>query len=100
LVVFDIPLLAESKTWRQRLDRVLVIDCSAGVQIERVEARSGWTADEVRSAMERQSSRSARRAIADAVLLNEGHDPRELSVAVWTLGAAGFFGTWAAPAPM
>ncbi|MFX6130478.1 dephospho-CoA kinase, partial [Acinetobacter baumannii] len=28
LVVFDVPLLVESKRWRSRVARVLVIDCS------------------------------------------------------------------------
>lgn len=26
-IVFDIPLLVESRRWRQRVDQVLVVDC-------------------------------------------------------------------------
>lgn len=40
-VVFDVPLLAESRYWRQRVQRVLVVDCSESTQAERVAARPG-----------------------------------------------------------
>jgi dephospho-CoA kinase len=39
-IVFDIPLLVESRRWRQRVDLVLVIDCPAELQVERVVRRS------------------------------------------------------------
>lgn len=71
-VVFDVPLLAESPHWRQRVDRVLVVDCSADTQIERVSQRPGWTADAARRVIGQQASREQRRAIADAVILNDG----------------------------
>jgi dephospho-CoA kinase len=71
-VVFDVPLLAESKHWRARVDRVLVVDCNEATQRARVMARSGWTEAMVQSAIEHQATRSVRRAIADAVIHNEG----------------------------
>lgn len=72
LVVFDVPLLVESGRWRPRLARVLVVDCSVETQIERVLQRPGWTRERVDGALAAQASRQARRAAADAVLVNEG----------------------------
>ncbi|HEY8879385.1 MAG TPA: dephospho-CoA kinase [Roseateles sp.] len=72
LVVFDVPLLVESGRWRPRLARVLVVDCSAQTQVERVLQRPGWTRERVDGALAAQTSREARRAAADVVLLNDG----------------------------
>ena len=41
-LVFDVPLLVESRRWRAIVDRVLVVDASEAVQLHRVVARSGW----------------------------------------------------------
>ena len=71
-VVFDVPLLAESGHWRQRVDRVLVVDCPEDEQVRRVMARSGWQAVEVQRVIASQASREQRRALADAVILNAG----------------------------
>ena len=71
-VVFDIPLLTESPAWRQRVDRIVVVDCLETTQVARVVARSGLGEDEVRRIMASQASRAQRRAVADAVLYNEG----------------------------
>jgi dephospho-CoA kinase len=70
-VVFDVPLLAESGTWRARVDRVVVVDCAAATQVARVMQRSGWTGEAVERAIAQQASRAQRRAIADAVIVNE-----------------------------
>jgi dephospho-CoA kinase len=72
LVVFDVPLLVESGRWRARVSRVLVIDCSAETQMQRVLQRPGWTRERVEGALAAQTTRQARRAAADAVLLNDG----------------------------
>lgn len=72
LVVFDVPLLVESGRWRPRVARVLVIDCSAETQMVRVLQRPGWTREGVAGALAAQATREARRAAADAVLLNDG----------------------------
>jgi dephospho-CoA kinase len=70
-IAFDIPLLVESKRWRPVLDRVLVIDCQAQTQIDRVVQRSGLTPQSVQKIMAAQSSRAARLQCADFVLFNE-----------------------------
>jgi dephospho-CoA kinase len=84
-VVFDVPLLVESKHWRTRVDRVLVIDASEETQLERVIARSGWEPGTVRAVIAQQAARAKRRAVADAVIHNEGLDPSELAREVETL---------------
>jgi dephospho-CoA kinase len=70
-VVFAVPLLAESGSWRARVDRVVIVDCSAAVQVARVVRRSGWSADTVERTIAQQATRAQRRAIADAVIVNE-----------------------------
>jgi dephospho-CoA kinase len=73
-VVFDVPLLAESMQWRGRVDRVVVVDCPESTQVARVAQRPGWKEDAARSVVAHQASRAARRAIADAVIYNDGID--------------------------
>jgi dephospho-CoA kinase len=70
-VVLDVPLLVESGRWRSQLDRVLVIDCSPDVQVQRVVARSGLQPDEVRAIIAAQAPRGLRLAAADLVICNE-----------------------------
>lgn len=70
--IFVVPLLVESKTWRQRVDRVLVIDCPEEVQAARVMARSGLAEAQVRAIMAAQAPRAERLAAADDVLDNGG----------------------------
>lgn len=71
-VVFDVPLLAESAHWRARVQRVVVVDCEESTQVARVMARSGWSREAVERVIAQQASRARRRAIADAVIFNEG----------------------------
>jgi dephospho-CoA kinase len=87
VLVLDIPLLVESGRWRSRVDRVWLVDCSEAVQIERVVARSGWTAESVRAVIAQQASRVARRAAADAVVHNDGMGFDELTREVALLWA-------------
>jgi len=87
-VVYDVPLLAESGHWRARVDRVLVVDCHEATQLARVVQRSGWSEDAVRRVIVQQASRAARRAIADAVIFNDGIDEAALATevgALWSL---------------
>lgn len=70
LLLFDVPLLAESGRWRQRVDRVVVVDCPEDLQEKRVLERSGWPATTVRSVIAQQATRAMRRSVADAVLFN------------------------------
>jgi len=75
-IVFDIPLLVESRRWRQRVDRVLVVDCLPEVQVARVVRRSALDVDTVRKIIASQASRAQRLAAADLVVSNSG-DSRE-----------------------
>lgn len=74
-IVFDVPLLVESAHWRDRVDRIVVVDAPRATQVDRVMQRSGWTRDEVDRVIARQASRAARRAAADAVIDNPRHAP-------------------------
>ncbi len=69
-IVFDIPLLVESSRWRHNLDRVLVVDCPAELQIERVMARSALTRESVGQIIAAQAPRAQRLAAADMVIHN------------------------------
>jgi len=87
VVVFDVPLLAESGHWRARCDRIAVVDCSPDTQISRVIARSEWAKEQVERVIAQQASRQQRRAIADAVIHNDGitvDELQERSVALWS----------------
>ena len=72
IVVFDVPLLAESTRWRARVDRILVVDCPVEVQIQRVGERSGLARAEVERILAAQATRDARLAVADDVIDNGG----------------------------
>jgi dephospho-CoA kinase len=78
LVVLDIPLLVESAHWRQKVDRVLVVDCSQDTQIRRVMQRSGMAAEAVQAIMATQASREKRLAAADWVVANDVDDIGQL----------------------
>lgn len=97
LIVFDVPLLVESGRWRARVARVLVVDCSAETQTARVLQRPGWTPERVAGALAAQTSRQARRAAADAVLLNEDVSLVALRNDVLALAARWGCGTITAP---
>lgn len=71
-IVFDIPLLVESRRWRSQVDRVLVIDCSPETQVARVVARSALKPEEVLAIIGAQAPRALRLAAADVVICNEG----------------------------
>ena len=71
-VVHVVPLLVESRDYRQRVQRVLVIDCPESLQIERVRARSGLAAGQVAAIIKSQVSREKRLAAADDVIDNSG----------------------------
>ena len=70
-VVFDVPLLAESLHWRDRVDRVLVVDCAEATQLARVLQRPGWTEASASAVIAQQATRATRRACADAVIFND-----------------------------
>ncbi|WP_020651413.1 dephospho-CoA kinase [Massilia niastensis] len=70
-VIFVVPLLIESGTWRERVSRVLAIDCSEETQVARVMTRSALAADQVRAIMATQVTRAQRLAAADDVIVND-----------------------------
>ncbi|MCL2875942.1 MAG: dephospho-CoA kinase [Betaproteobacteria bacterium] len=69
-VVLDIPLLVETGRWRERCDRVCVVDCSRALQIVRAAARDGHSRNGIEAILAVQASREARLAIADDVIDN------------------------------
>jgi dephospho-CoA kinase len=71
-LMFIVPLLVESRTWKEKVDRVLVIDCPETLQVTRVMARNGMTETQVRAIMATQASRTERLAAADDVIRNQG----------------------------
>lgn len=69
-LLFVVPLLIESNAWRERVSRVLVVDCDEGEQIRRVMQRSGLTREQVEAIISTQASRAERLAAADDVVGN------------------------------
>ena len=70
--ILSVPLLLERAALLPRIARVLVVDCPEDVQVQRVMARSGLSAEAVRAIMSTQLSRQARVAQADDVIDNAG----------------------------
>lgn len=70
-VIFVVPLLLESHTFKQYVSRILIIDCSEERQIRRVMKRNQWDEQQVRAVMQTQVSRDVRLAAADDVITNE-----------------------------
>lgn len=97
-VVFDVPLLVESlrssPRWRERVGRILVVDCTPKTQIARVQARNGWPREQIERILTSQARRDERAAVADAVLLNDGIDLDALRTRVTAL-----WQTWTAAHP-
>ena len=81
-VVFDVPLLAEASHWRDRVERVLVVDCRESTQHARVMQRPGWTALAANAVIAQQASRAARRLCADAVIYNDDLSLEALAIEV------------------
>jgi dephospho-CoA kinase len=79
-----VPLLIESGTYRQRVDRILVVDCPEELQIARVMARNNMSRDEVDCILQAQATRAQRLAAADDVIENTG-SPADLQARVEAL---------------
>lgn len=71
-VVLAVPLLVESGNYRDRVDRICVVDCPVDLQIERVRVRNGLDEAQIRAIIASQATREARQAIADDVIDNAG----------------------------
>ena len=71
-VVLAVPLLIESGTYRERCNRICVVDCPEDLQVARVRQRNALPEEQVRSIMAAQASRAQRLAAADDVIDNSG----------------------------
>ncbi|KVO36876.1 dephospho-CoA kinase [Burkholderia ubonensis] len=81
-VMFVVPLLVESGSWKSRVDRVLVVDCDVETQIARVMRRNRFTREQVEAIIARQATRDARLAAADDVIVNDATTPDALAAQV------------------
>jgi dephospho-CoA kinase len=70
-LLFVVPLLVESGRWRQRVARVLVVDCAETTQVQRVMRRNAMTEAQVRAIMAAQVPRATRLAAADDIIVND-----------------------------
>ncbi len=86
-LVFVVPLLVESiARWRDRVDRICVVDCDPETQVARVRSRSGLTDSAIRRIMAAQAARASRLAVADDVINNDGAtSPEQLRAQAKTL---------------
>jgi len=71
-VIYVVPLLVESPGHRERVGRVLVVDCPESLQIDRVRQRSGLPDAQIRRIIASQIQRGKRLAAADDVIDNSG----------------------------
>lgn len=69
-LVLVVPLLIETGTYRERIDRLAVVDCPEALQIARVRARSQLPEATIRAILAAQASREARLAAADDIIDN------------------------------
>ena len=70
-LIYVVPLLVESGKWRDRVNRIVVVDCSEAVQRARVMQRSQLTQAQVEAIMKTQATRAARLAVADDIITND-----------------------------
>lgn len=69
--IIVVPLLAESPM-RAMMDRILVVDCSEEVQLERLLQRDAEDERQARRMIAAQAGRQERLGIADDVVVNDG----------------------------
>lgn len=70
--ILMVPLLVESGDYRQRVDRVAVVDCAEATQIDRVMRRNGLARSDIERILGAQATRAERLAAADDVINNDG----------------------------
>ena len=71
-IVFVVPLLIESGSWIDLIDRLVVVDCPKELQIARVMQRSNLPREEIERILAAQASRDERLKHADMVIENQG----------------------------
>jgi dephospho-CoA kinase len=70
--ILMVPLLVESGGYRQRVNRIAVVDCAEATQVARVMRRSGLSKSDVERILAAQATRAERLAAADDVIENDG----------------------------
>ncbi|MFD8568308.1 dephospho-CoA kinase [Streptomyces sp. NPDC059639] len=70
VVVHDVPLLAENAL-APLYDLVIVVDASAGTQLDRLTRLRGMSEEDARARMAAQATREKRLAVADVVIDND-----------------------------
>jgi len=70
--ILMVPLLIEAGSYRERVDRIAVVDCAEATQIARVISRNGLAREEVERILAAQATRAERLAAADDVIDNDG----------------------------
>lgn len=70
-VLLAVPLLIESGSYRQLIERILVVDCPESLQVSRTMQRSQLTTETIASIMAAQCTRDQRLAAADDVIVND-----------------------------
>ncbi len=70
--ILVVPLLIESGSYRERVNRIAVVDCREETQIARVMSRNGMQRAEVERILAAQATRAQRLAAADDIIDNDG----------------------------
>lgn len=70
-VIFVVPLLIESGSWANRVNKILVVDCAEETQITRVMRRNHFRREQVLDIMRAQVTREIRLKHADDVINSE-----------------------------
>ena len=71
-VMLAVPLLVETGAYRDRVERVVVVDCSEELQLTRTAARSKLSSAEIKSIMATQAARAERLRHANDIIVNNG----------------------------
>ena len=83
-LVFVVPLLIESGSWMELIDRLVLVDCPKETQIQRVMQRSNVPREDVERILAAQARREERLKHADIVIKNQG-SLKDLEVEVQNL---------------
>lgn len=70
-VILAVPLLVENASYRERCQRIVVVDCPESLQVQRVMIRNGLSEAEVTAIMAAQATRTQRLLAADDVVYND-----------------------------
>jgi len=68
-----IPLLFETLSYQELVQRILVVDCAETTQVARTMQRSGLDEQTVRTIMASQITRAERLRLADEIIQNDGN---------------------------